>query len=205
MVNERYEAQQYLEGKKITNDNAFRAYYLMTCLLRESGLSKDEIRAKVKEWEEVHSIKKKYDVNKIVRNVFDYEDEVYLCDPIVKINKRDVEIINSRFDNKKTKLIALAMLCYAKAYANKENEFHISTVALSAWSGLHRKTIASRYIKELIDFGYLETVKKFCANREWSGSYRLQSTKYRIKLNLHNSGDNILEGNDIRLLFSRLF
>ena len=49
----------------------------------------------------------------------------------IKISKTDIEEIEMRFDKPKL-LVALAIL-YAKANADKNGEFCISSVALGAW------------------------------------------------------------------------
>ena len=154
----------------------------------------------------------KYDVNSIVSRVFNAKDST-LKSPVVKINKQDVAEIKKRFDNKKVRFTALTFLCYAKAYADKNGEFRLSSVGLSAWLGINRKTLRNRYIKELIDFDYLIKVERHKNNPKWSMAYNSkidqpydsQATKYKLNVVLHNSGDHILINNNIWILFSELF
>ena len=59
----------------------------------------------------------------------------------------------------------------------------------------------------MIDFKYLDEVEK-TKNKggyKWEEDYDAQSTKYRINVPVHNSGDNILINNEIGKLFLELF
>ena len=204
MVNEVYEAQQYLAGENINRTNLYRICYLLISLFKNQGYKRTEIRDMVFAWGSKNKITVEYDVNSIINRVFDI-DNLSLSAPIIKINKQDIYAINKLFDNEKVRLVALAILCYAKAHANKKGEFYVSSVGLGAWLGINRKTLRSRYIKELIDFEYLVEVEKYKNNNKWNDSYDKQSTKYRLNTSLHNSGEFVLRDNDVRKLFSEVF
>ena len=204
MVNEVYEAQQYLADENIDRTNLYRSCYLLISLFKSKGHERAEIRDMIFAWGSRNKITVKYDVNSIINRVFDI-DNSSLQAPIIKINKQDIYDINKLFDNKKVKLVALAILCYAKAYADEKGEFYISSVALGLWIGINRKTLRSRYMKELIDFGYLVEVEKYKKSNKWNDSYDKQSTKYRLNVSLNNSGEFVLIDNDIRKLFSEIF
>lgn len=186
-------------------NNFYRACYLMVRWHKEQGLKRIEIRDTMFDWGRANNIDMKYNINDIINRVFGVEKYVPLQSPIIKINKQDIENIKRRFDNKKTKLVALAMLCYAKAKANRDGVFGISATSLGAWLEINRKTLTNKYIKELVDFEYLSIISKPENNYKWLKSYDDQSTKYKINASLHNSGDFVLSDNKVRILFSEVF
>ena len=203
LVDENYEALQYINGNDISKNNLYRICYLMIKWYKEDGLSKFEIRQKIYDWAE-EKFYIKYNVNDIIDRVFDSKLPG-LKSMIVKINKQDIKNINKRFDNKTTKFVALAMLCYAKAHANRDGEFNISSVSMSSWLNMNRKTLRHKYIKELVEYEYLTEVAKPENNKKWANVYEEQSIRYKINVQLHNSGEVVLENNDIRILFDELF
>ena len=205
MVNEIYETQQYLEGKSIVTNNLYRVCYLLVCHYKEKGYKKMEIREALFEWGKQHNIFIKYNVNNIINRVFDSDKAILLKAPVVKINKQDITEIKKRFDDNKTRLVALAMLCYAKAHGNEDGEFNISSVGLGAWLNINRKALRIKYIKELIEYDFITEIEKPLNNMRWEQPYDSQSTQYRINFPVHNSGKATLINNDIRLLFSEVF
>ena len=205
MVNEVYEVQQYLAGNDIVISNLYRTFTLLIKWFKEQGFDSDGIRNEIQAWAKSNGIFINYDLNNMIMKLFEKNAKANLESPIIKINENDMDVINKKFDNKKTKLTALAMLCYAKAYANKKGEFSISTVGLSAWTGLNRKVLSSRYIKELIEFKYLSLIEKPNNNRSWEKNTASQSTKYRINHKLHNSGNMMLKENNLEILFLEVF
>lgn len=205
MVDEIYEVNEYIAGRNIDLNNLYRICFLMVRWYKQQGYSKLAIRDEIFDWGEKHGVFFKFKINSVNNRVFDREQDIELKSPTVKINKRDIEEINRRFDEGKSKLAALAILCYAKGHADKHKEFSISSVGLSAWTGISRKALCSRYIKELIDYEYLTVVKKSKRDINWSASYNEQSTRYRINVPIHNSGEFTLKDNDLRILFSQVF
>lgn len=205
MVDRLYEAQEYVKGNNIDFKNLYRICFMMACWHKQQGLDRIEIHNILDEWKKIHGIYMRCETNEIIDRVFDREKSTTLESHIVKINKNDIENINRRFDSKKTKLVALAMLCYAKAHANKNGEFNISMTSLSSWTGVNRQMLGRKYIKELVDYEYLTVVTKATSKSNWEGQYHEQATKYKLNAVLHNSGDEKLERNDLRILFSRLF
>ena len=205
MIDEIYEVNQYLEGKSVVLNNLYRVCWLMARWHREQGHTRLETRNKIFEWGNRHNTYIKYNLNDILNRVYDVENYISLKTTKVKINRLDIDNINERFDNKKTKLVALSLLCYAKAKADKSGEFSISSVNLGAWLGINRKMLVNRYIKELIDFEYLEIISKPSNNSRWNKPQDEQITRYRLNVPLHNSGDLHLVNNDMRVLFSQAF
>ena len=203
MVDERYEAQQYLEGKNISIPNLYRIFTLLAKWFNEQNLSCVEIRDHIKCWAKNNKIFTNYDLNVIITSVFGKSKNSKLRSPIIKINETDINMINSKFDNGKTKLVALAILCFAKANCNRKGEFVISTVGLSAWTGVNRSRLSSRYLKELINFKFISVVEKRVNNKDRPNGN--QGIRFIMNHKLHNSGCTALEENNIEKLFSELF
>ena len=204
MIDEVREVEQYHNGKNIGNENLYRICYLLACSYKSKGLTKAETRQAIFDWGKKYGVRIKYDVNAIVIRAFDSANPTFKS-PVVKINKQDYTKIIEWFDNKKTRLVALALLCYAKAHANKKGEFYISAVALGAWLKINRKALRARYIKELLDFEYLVEIEKPSNNNKWNEDHDKQATKYKLNASLHNSGEHVLVDNDIGKLYSQVF
>jgi len=205
MINEAYETQQYLDGNDIVTSNLYRICYLIVCHYKEKGYKKIEIREALFDWGKQNNVFIKYNVNNIINRVFDTDKAVLLKVPTVKINKQDAIEIKKRFDDNKTRLVALAMLCFAKAHGTKDGEFYISSVGLGAWLNINRKTLRNKYINELIEYEFITEIEKPQNNMRWEKSYDTQSTQYRINFPIHNSGNATLVNNDVRILFSEVF
>ena len=205
MIDEVFEVEQYMAGENINYKNLYRICFLMVRWHKQCGYGKLQTREMLEAWAKSNALYIKYDCNDIINRVFDTEKGAELKTAVVKVNERDVKNINSRFDNKKTKLVALAFICFAKAHANKLGEFSLSMSSLSAWTGINRQMLGRKYIKELIDFEFLEKISKPEYNSMWDKLYEDQSTRYRLTFKVHNSGNDELVSNDLGILFSRLF
>ena len=207
MVNEKYEVQQYLNGENISKENLYRSCYLIAKWFNEQGLTRLEIRNKLFQWGKENNIYIKYNINNdIIDKLFNYNSHK-LKSVEVKINKQDVENINKRFDHGKTKLVALAMLCYAKAHASQTGEFIVSSVNMGCWLNINRKSLRQKHIKELIDYEYLIEVSR-PANKDfktWTKAYEEQSIKYKLNVPIDNYGEYELERNDVRKLYADIF
>lgn len=204
MIDENFEAQQYLKGEGITRDNLYRICYLLAIHYKTQGFTKVETRNAIFRWGKKFNIWIKYDVNSIIDRAFDLMNPSFKT-PTVKINKQDVAKINELFDNLKTKKVALALLCYAKGHADKSGYFYISSVALGAWLKINRKTLRSKYIKELIDYEYIMEIERPGNSKQWNCDFDKQATKYRVNASIHNSGEYVLRNNEIDKLFREVF
>lgn len=200
MINEKLEVMDYLNGKNLNKENLYHTYYQIAKYFKEQGLPRTEIRNAIFYWANENGIFVKHDLNAIITAVF--EDREPLREKMVKINRTDIEEITRLFDNPKTRLTALGLLCYAKAYGNRNGEFHISSVTLGVWLGIHRTQLKRRYMRELMDYGYLDEIQRAQNTYTWSMP---QTNRYRINAPIHNSGHYVLEGNDIQKLYREIF
>ena len=207
MVNEVYEVKQYLNGENISKKNLFRICYMLAKWYHEQGLTQLEIRDKIFLWGKENNIYIKYNVNNdIISKIYRYNPPK-LKSVEVKINAQDIENINRRFDNRKTKMVALAILCYAKVHSDKYNHFNISSMHLSFWLNMNRRGLRQRYIRELIDY---EFITEFSYNKPkcfktWDVAFEEQSTRYQLIVPSENTGEFILQGNNVKKLYTEIF
>ena len=204
MINEVLEAQDYLEGKNIVKGNLHRIIYLMAKLHLEQGKTRSEVRKEIFDWGKKYNVHIDLGVNNIIDEAAD--NKMKLRDNVVvRIAQKDVDEINALFDRMYTKNAALAILCYAKAYSNKNKEFTVSSYALAAWMKVDRGYLKSKSIKEMIDYGYISTVEN-SARSTWSKKGNLPSaTQYRMTVPFHSGCEYTLQGNDIRGLCELVF
>lgn len=202
MINEVIEVRSYLDGKNLSKKNLYRICYLLAKWFKEKGLAHMEIRNAVFEWAGRHNIHIKYNLNGIIYRAA--EDKSRLKDnAIIKINQGDVDEINSRFDSKNTKLVALAVLCYAKAYANRDKIFSVSSTALSEWVKISVTSVSGRHMKELCDFGYISKIPP--AKNGYAWAQKDMNNMYRLNVDIHNNGGYVLADNNILDLYSEIF
>ena len=204
MINEVVEVMDYLSGKNISKNNIYRMCYLIAKFLKATGLEPVKIRGRIFEWANENGLYIKQSVNDIIRRAL--TDSKKLKENVeIKISKADIEEIEMRFDKPKTKLVALAILCYAKANADKKGEFCLSSVALGAWLGIHSSNIRRNYLRELVEFGYISKVSTPKGAFNWSHSDEENYSKYRIEVSVRNCGAFVLQNNDIKKLHKEAF
>lgn len=204
MINEVIEVQKYLSGDNIDKANLYQTCYLLAKWFKSKGQTHLQIRMSIYKWANANKITVKPYLNAIIDKAL--VDEAPLTEGIVVyINERDIKEITKRFDNKNTRLVALAMLCYAKVYANNKGEFSLSSISIGAWVNIHNSNIRRRYIKELINFEYIHRVSTPKNNRKWKNSDEDKNCKYAIRLPLENKGEYMMADNDIERLYKRAF
>lgn len=204
MINEVLEIQEYLKGKNISEKHLYRICFLLAKRYKQQGLSNVEIREKIFEWGQKYKIHIKDNVNSIIYNVLNDEKPLRGNETVVKISQNDINEIIRRFDSIQCRKVALAILCYAKVSADRDNEFNISALALSNWLKINYGNMCSRYFKEMIDFEYIQ---KVCGSPTFTWNKNTKSTTLRLKLlvPVKNDGEFVLNGNDIDGLYNDVF
>lgn len=198
------DVQNYLNGKNIDKSNLYQTYYLLAKWYKSQGMTYLQIRLSIHDWAKINGLIIKPYLNVIIDKAL--ADKNPLTENIiVYINENDIQEIIKRFDSKNTRMVALAILCYAKIHANKNGEFSISSVAIGAWLNIHNSNIRRRYIKELINFEYIQKISVPNNNSKWAGKDEDKNCKYSIKFNLKNSGEYKLINNDIESLYKQIF
>lgn len=209
LINEIAKAEELLSGKPFRKEYFFNAYCVIIKYFIGLGLSQQEARLKIIEWEEKFGYKRYFDINSVILTF--YEDNVVARGAFtINISEQDIFEIKSRFDKTNERKIAFAMLCYAKAVADKNGCFYISYAELYEWIGIAHTHIQSRYLKYLIKFGYIEKIQSkkspFTWNRDKNKNYYKKS-KFKILVDFSNDVEPkwVLEDNDINKLFAEIF
>ena len=204
MINEILEAKDYIAGKNINKNNLYRTIYLMAKYHIMQGVPIPDIRQKIFDWGRENNIWIKYSVNDITIRAA--EDRKKLSSPeSVNVSNEDVARIVKLFDTPRVQCCALALLCYAKVYANKNGEFPLSSIPFSNWVGIDRSYFQRKVVKELDMFGYVKVINVPQKKPRWDEGEHLATTRYKMLVPYDNVGEYKLNGNDIQLLFRELF
>ena len=203
MIHETWEVQGYLKGEHIHKKCIYRICLLLARWYKEQGMNHMQIRAAIFDWAGQFHVHIDHQVNNIIYQAF-REQRPLNGDVAVYVSEADIAAIESRFDAKNSRLAALAILLYAKVYADERQEFVLPGTALSQWTGIAASTLSERVLPELIDFGYISKIQ---AEQQfvWNSRVKSKSSKYRIHVPLKNEGDYLLVHNDLQTLYSQVF
>ena len=204
MINEVLEAKDYIAGKNINKNNIYRTIYLMAKYHIMQGVPIPDIRQKIFDWGRENNIWIKYSVNDITIRAAEDRKKLYSPES-VNVSSDDVARIVKLFDTPRVQCCALALLCYAKVYANKNGEFPLSSVPFSNWVGIDRSYFQRKVVKELDMFGYVKVINVPQKKPRWNEGEHLSTTRYKMLVPYDNVGEYKLNGNDIQLLFRELF
>ena len=204
MIDETLEVQGYLRGEHLNPQNLYRICQLLCRWFCQLGYSRLEIREKVFDWAARNGIHIPYNLNLIIYHA-EENPKPLTMNPCVRVSRKEAAEIARRFDRKNTRLTALAMLCYAKTFADLNGEFSISSVSLGCWLGIADSNLRGIYIKDLADFGYLSKTASNRSRFAWEKKAKSKCCRYRIHTPLTNTGEYLLEGNDIHGLYETVF
>lgn len=204
MINEVLEAKDYIAGKNINKNNLYRTVYLMAKYHIMQGVPIPDIRQKIFDWGRENNVWIKYSVNDITIRAAEDKSPL-LCPESVNVSNDDVARIVKLFDTPRVQCCALALLCYAKVYANKNGEFPLSSIPFSNWVGIDRSYFQRKVVKELDMFGYIKVINIPQKKPRWDEGEHLSTTRYKMLVPYDNVGEHKLNGNDIQLLFRELF
>lgn len=206
MINEILEVKEYVSGKNINKKSLYRTCFMLAKWYKQQGLTNVEIREKIFEWGNKYNVYIKYNVNSIIYQALEDKHRLRGDDAVVYINDGDVAEITRRFDSVISRKTALAILCYAKVSADQNSEFSISSLALSQWINCSSSSMSEKYIKELIDFEYIQksvSGKKYAWDTPDKVS--VKSLKIKILVPIENTGKYVLVDNNIDKLYSDIF
>lgn len=203
MINERVEVRDYLQGKNLHRDIEYRICLLLAKWYYEQGnTTVSAIREKLKIWAKENNFYFNVSMNTIASRVIDGQMKLEGNFPIY-INDTDIGIIQRDFDSYYERIVALAVLCYAKAYA-KDNKFKISQIALEHWLNINHRTL-SKYFKMLEEFDYVGKVQGGDIH-SWYNKYVVaESYTYEILVPCENTGKYQLVDNNIFDLYDVIF
>lgn len=204
MINEILEVQEYLDGKNINKKCLYRTCFMLAKWYKQQGLSNVEIREKIFEWGKTNNIYIKYNVNSIIYQALEDKHRLRGDEAVVRISQSDIDEITRRFDSASCRKTALGILCYAKVTADRDNEFNISALALSNWLNLNSGHMSGRYLKELLDFEYVEKVNNI-STFSWDKNVKSTSLRLKLLVPIENKGEYTLEENNIDKLYNEVF
>ena len=203
LIDESVVVKNLLDGKQIHKKCLYRNCYLLAKHFKQQGMSQMDIRDAIFQWGKQYGVYISYNINNIIRKAM--QDKQRLRDNvIVNVSEDDIRQIVRRFDNKNVRKLALALLCYAKATANRDGEFGISSVELGAWIGIDNSNIISRYLPELIDFGYVQR-EESKPSFSWDKTEKYKHLSLRMLVPFNNRGGHLLRDNDINELYTECF
>lgn len=206
MINEQYQINDILEGKDLGKYTQFRITYLLARYYKDMGLPPVDIRNKIFSWCKEH----KYFISENVNNIIQLaqrDTKPFVRDVDVCVSDEEIEDIRMRFDLEKTRITALAILCYAKCYADKRGYIKLPQQELSAWVGISRQYLNRSIMPELISFGYIEEVDKFQKSRfnKLTGAYNYSAKMYRLAVRFDAVDGHHFDGTDITDFYRRIF
>lgn len=205
MINERVDAEKYLRGEGLYHDIEYRICFLLSKLFYEQGnTTASQIRDKLKEWAKDNKFYLKVSMNSIIERVIEREGFLSGQTPI-HISSGDVAIIKDRFDTYEERLVALAILCYAKAYADASGQFTLSVSALSHWLTFQPKHLR-KYLNRLINLEYITLVTKGDINSWYRSTVVITIDTYKINAPYDAAaGEFELIDNNIEQLYEDAF
>lgn len=199
MIDEVAEVKDYLNGKHVSSLCEYRAIYLMARYFLAEGLTGFEVRDKIFEWGNKHGHFIRCNVNNTISHAKQNQKPLR-SDTVVYISDEDIRVINSHFDNRRVKWLALAVLTYGKAVADERGECDISLVGLAQWLDLDYSSVR-RWIQEMIDFSYIEKIE----TQRRKSKKRNPVSRIRFLVPLKNEGQHKVEGNNIAALANLIF
>lgn len=207
MVNEVLLVENLLQGIGINKKCLFQHCYLMAKYFLQQGLSPLETRKRIFDWAckyHLYLDATSLNINRLIYKAQD--DKRRLNEEDVNVSAQDIKEITDRFDSPKTRKTALALLCYAKAFADRDNCFSISVISLCNWVGIGKSQMYVAYLKELQAFDYIEQDhSKDRKIHSWDGNVKSQSDVFKLKVKFNQSGEYQLRNNDIDKLYQECF
>lgn len=209
MINEVLLVRNLLNGVGINKSCLYQHCYLLAKYYLQQGYEAIEVRRCIFDWAckyRIHLDATKLNVNRLIYKA-ESDKRRLREDVTVRISKKDINEITDRFDSLKTRKIALALLCYAKATADSDNCFDISVQSFCNWLHVDYSRMLRAYLKELQTFKYIERVSKTNSKKvyAWDGNAKSQSSNFKMLVSFNNSGEYILKNNDIESLFNECF
>lgn len=199
MIDEVAEVQDYLSGKHVSSLCEYRAIYLMARYFLAEGLTGFEVRDKIFEWGNKHGHFIRCNVNKTISHA-KQNTKPLRANTVVYISTDDIRLINSHFDNRRVKWLALAILAYGKAVADANGECDISLIGLAQWLDLDYSSVR-RWVQEMIDFSYIEKIE----TQKRKSKKRNPVSRIRFLAPLVNEGEYRVIGNNIAALANLIF
>ena len=205
MIDEVAEVKQYLAGKSPEEKKRlYRACYMIAKYLKEDGMSPVDAVSFIDKWlsDSGHG---KINLLQCVNAAYMNENKlkhgrhVYISDD-------DVQAIIKHAPMDTDRRVALALLCNAKAFADKKGVFQASTEAIASWLGMNGANIRNRSIRRLCGWGYIDKIDTYKGKAAGRFSkYSRFASCFKLLVPWKNTNGVELINNDIDSLYSALF
>lgn len=209
MINEIQRAEELLNGVPFKKEYFFTAYCILIKYYLGLGLRPHEAKSNIVKWENKYGYNRYFELDDVIIKF--YDDNIKARGMIVvNISDEDILEIKTRFDNQNQRKIAFALLCYAKANADKNGCFYMSYSELANWISMDIDNMKKRHFNKIIKFDYIEKTKTskktFTWDKEKNKNY-YQKNKFKINVDYSNdfTGKWILTDNNILNLFEEIF
>lgn len=194
----------YLRGENLSRDIEYRICLLLAKWFYEQGdTTVLQIRNHLKEWAIKNDFYFNVAMNPVASRVI-ADNMKLLGANTVYISSEDISEIVNRFDTYYERMVALAVLCYGKIYADKDGKFKLSKRALGHWLGFNQKTI-KKYIDNLINLDYISMYEEGGLSSWYNKTVISQLNTYSLSVNYENTGEYKLIENDIASLYAEIF
>lgn len=194
----------YLRGENLSRDVEYRICLLLAKWFYEQGdTTVLEIRNHLKEWAIENNFYFNVAMNPVASRVIEGDMKLSGEDPIF-VSDEDIDEITSRFDTYYERMVALAVLCYGKAYADSSGKFKISKRMLGQWLKFNPKTI-KKYMDTLIALGFIRLYEEGGLSSWYNKTVVSQLNTYELLVSFENVGKYQLSDNNIADLYHRAF
>lgn len=204
MINEIGEAKNYIRGH-FDGKPPRRICFVMAKYYKRSGLPLNDALATVQKMLETAGIETNFSVGRCVMAA--YENDSELNDGgMVKISRHEIDAIKRVASTRREKILAVALLCCAKAYAGEDGLFTISLSRLAGWIGCDTENLRKRELDILRVFGYVEILPPKETYRGWKkDEVKKNLLQYRVCIPYGTDGEFELLNNDIVGLCEHIF
>lgn len=193
MFNEILFVEGIIDNGNVGSDFLYRSVYMIAKYWNEKGYEFSDIREELFAWSNKFGYFLNFNVNAVIYAVKN-DPHKLRGEFEIKISDKDLDRIFKVFDNRRTRIFALIMLCFGKL---NKGEFFCPLPALGYWAGIHKANLSNRTMKELSDFGYITKVLEE-VDYGWSGDKKYyKQNKYKLSVPISNHGDIIINTNDI--------
>lgn len=204
MINEMVDAQKYLAGEGLSHDIEYRICLLLAKWYYQNGAkTREEIRERLKTWAKENSFYFTVSMNTVADRVISGQMKLLGQEPVY-INQNDKQVIADKFDTYEERIVALAILCYAKTHSDRYGHFQLSQASLGKWLKMERKTIA-KHVHQLIGSSFMELVEAGTINSWYQSMVAVGCSVYKLCFEISNNGEWQLTENNLHQLYDEMF
>lgn len=204
MINELVEAKKYLRGEGLNREIEYRICLILAkWFYQEGATTRESLRGQLKTWAKENNFFITMAMNPLCDRVI-REDMKLLGQEPVRINDADADDIVYCFDTYEERIVALAVLSYAKIYSDPDGCFKLSIAALADWLCMERKTV-SKYLKTLEGLNFIRQQDAGTTNSWYQKIVVTSCNTYRLGFETTNTGEFTMDDNDIDKLYDSIF